>query len=196
MSHCSQCNREAMYDIQGHLLCLEHYTMFANNIRAQQMENIAMINYLSDSIDRTFGLPSRGPRIKMPQPVVNHSPVTYNNIKVDRSVVGSINTAQVARIDVAMRSIQNAGSDEITKAIKELTEAVLNDKEVEANQKNQIIEQLTFLAEQATLPKNQQQLSVIKMVLKAIPLTLNSLTSLTTLWTKWGTTIEQYFKHH
>lgn len=169
--------------------------MFANNIRAQQMENIAMINYLSDSIDRTFGLPPSGPRIKMPQPVVNHSPVTYNNIQVDRSVVGSINTAQVARIDVAMKNIQNAGDKEVTKAIKELTEAILNDKAIEAEQKNQLVEQLTFLAEQAALPKNQQQASVVKMVLKAIPITLSSLTSLSSLWHQWGPTIEQHFQH-
>jgi hypothetical protein len=193
---CSQCSREAMYDVQGHLLCLEHYTMMSNNIRAQQMESIAMINYLSDSIDRTFGLPPRGPRITLPpQTVVNNSPVTNNNINVDRSVVGTINTAQVARIDIAMKNIQNNGSEEVTKAIKALSEAVINNKEVEAIQKNQLIEQLTFLAEQAALPKNQQQTSVIKMVLKAIPATLNTLTSLNTLWVQWGQTIEGFFKH-
>jgi len=72
-----------MYNVQGHLLCLEHYSMFSNNIWAQQMESIAMINYLSDSIDRTFGLPSRGPRIQTPaETVVNNALVTFNKIKV------------------------------------------------------------------------------------------------------------------
>jgi hypothetical protein len=170
--------------------------MFSNNIRAQQMENIAMINYLSDSIDRTFGLPPSGPKIKLPQQtVVNTAPVTFNNIRVDRSVVGSINTAQVARIDVAMKNIKNTGNDDVTQAIKELTEAVVNNEKIETDQKNQIIEQLTFLAEQAALPKAQQQTSVITMVLKAVPLTLSAITSLNTLWTQWGGTIEQYFKH-
>jgi len=109
---CSQCSREAMYNVQGHLLCIEHYTMMSNNLRDAQIQAIAMINYLSDSIDRTFGIAPTGPRISLPpQTVVNNNPTTYNNIKVDRSVVGTINTAQVARINVAMSNIQNSGND-------------------------------------------------------------------------------------
>lgn len=192
---CSQCNSEAMYEIQGHLLCLEHYTMLSNNLRAQQIESMAMMNYLSDSIDRVFGLPPSGPRIEIPHQAVLNSPMTFNHIQIDRSVVGAINTAQVARIDVAMQNIRNQGNEDVSKAIKSLTEAIINDKQANKTEKNQILEQLTFLAEQATLPKSQQQKSVIKMVIKAIPSTLNTISSFSNLWSKWGATIEEFFKH-
>lgn len=193
---CSQCDRDAMYEVKGHLLCLEHFTMMSNNLRQSQIQGMAMINYFSDNIDSIFGLPPRGPRISLPpQTVVNNNPTTNNNIKVDRSFVSSINTGQVARINAAMSNIQNGGNEEVSSAIKSLTESVINNKEIESRQKEEIIEQLTFLAEQATLPKSQQQTSVIKMVLKTVPATLSTLTSLNTLWTQWGRVIEGFFKH-
>jgi len=93
-----------------------------------------------------------------------------------------------------MKNIQNNGNEKVTESIKELSESIINSKEVEALQKNQIIEQLTFLAEQVALPKNQQQNSVIEMVLKTVPVTLGTIASLSSLWTQCSHVIEEYFK--
>jgi hypothetical protein len=51
----------------------------------------------------------------------------FHNIKVDRSVIGSINTGEVKRIDVAMSHIGAYGNEELVKALKEFTEAVINE---------------------------------------------------------------------
>ena len=76
---CDQCNRPAMYNIQGYNLCLEHRTMLINSISGNQLENMAMMNYLRDSIDYTMGVPgSSPPRIQIPVPVVHNAPVTHN----------------------------------------------------------------------------------------------------------------------
>lgn len=192
---CSQCDRQAMYEIQGHLLCLEHRTMLVSSLQQSSAESAAMINYLRDSIDAVFGLPPQGPRIEIPQPVIQNAPVTLNNIKVDRSIVGSINTAQVSRIDVAMENLRNGGEEEVTKAIGALTEAVIKVTQADEEVRNQLIEQLAFLAEQAVLPEQQRQRSVIKIVLGAVSKTIPTITGLTTLWAQWGPVLEHFFQH-
>lgn len=183
-----------MYEIQGHLLCLEHHNMIIKNAQIAQQNNMAMMNYYKDQIDEVFGLPPSSARIHIPQPVVNNSPVTHNHINVSESVVGSINTAQVGRINVAMEQITNEGHEEVGRAIKELTEAIVNNAETDKVLKDKLVEQLGFLAEQATLPKEQRQDSVIKMVLKSIPTTIGVAASLTTVWAQWRQTLTTFFK--
>ena len=190
---CSQCARQAMYDINGHLLCLEHRTMLVQSAQQSQRDNMAMMNYLRDQINETFGLPPSQTRIQVPQDIINHAPVTYNHINVSDSVVGSINTAQVGRIDVAMNRIANGGNEEVANAIKSLTEAVLSSKEVDSGIRDQLIEQLSFLAEQAVLPKAQQQKSVIGIVLETTATTIGAIASLSALWTQWGAVLASHF---
>ncbi|HSW81312.1 MAG TPA: hypothetical protein VLG40_02845 [Candidatus Saccharimonas sp.] len=194
--HCSQCSRAAFYQMQnGSLLCVEHYNMVAQNAQAAMATNAAMINYLSDQIYATFGLPPRGPRIQIPQSGINSASVTYNHINVDRSVIGAINTAQVGRIDVAMDDIQNNGDEDVAKAIRLLTETVIATREIKETEKQQVIEQLAFLAEQATLPQSQRQKSVVKMVLTALAGALTNAASVATIWSQWGGSLTSFFHH-
>lgn len=192
---CSQCNRAAVVQMgNGQFLCVEHYSMLSTAMNEQRRNSMAMMNFYRDQISETFGLPPSGTRINIPRPVINSSPVTYNNISIDRSVVGAVNTAQVARIDVAMENIKNTGHDDVNKALKALTEAVVKSAELERKEQTQVVEELAFLAEQAALPKEQRQKSVIGMVLKAIPLSVTAAADLTTLWTTYGATLVHFFK--
>lgn len=167
--------------------------MIVQNAQVAQQNNMAMMNYHKDQINEIFGLPPSTTRIHIPQPVINNSPVTYNHIDVSKSVVGSINTAQVGRIDIAMEEITNGGNDKVGQAIKELTEAVVNSAEADKALKNELMEQLGFLAEQATLPKAQRQSSVVAMVLKSVPTTIAVAANLTTVWERWGNTLTTFF---
>jgi hypothetical protein len=192
---CSQCNRPAVGQLgNGQPLCVEHYSMISAAMSEQQRNNMAMMNYYRDQIHETFGLPPPDARINIPRPIINQSPVTYNNISIDRSVVGAVNTAQVDRIDVAMDNIKNGGNDEINKAIKALTEAVIKSSELEGKERKQLVEELAFLAEQAALPKAERQKSVVGMVLKAMPLSFAVAADLTTLWAKWEPALAHFFK--
>jgi predicted unusual protein kinase regulating ubiquinone biosynthesis (AarF/ABC1/UbiB family) len=107
--------------------------------------------------------------------------------------VGSVNTAQVGLIDVAMDSINNSGNDEIGQAIKELTEAVINNRELDKNEQGQILEQLAFIAKQAALPEDQRQISIVRTVLNVLQSGLEVATNLTALWTKWGSVLHKFF---
>ena len=196
---CDQCNRPAMYNIQGYNLCLEHRTMLINSMRNNQLEDMAMINYLQDSIAYTLGMPgSQPPRIQIPVPVVHNAPVTHNthnNIRVENSVVGSINTAQVDRISVAMNNITNNDNDDVVQAIKAITEAMVNTTGLDNEIKDQLLGQMAFIAEQAALPANQRQTSVIKPVLTAVSTSLTSVASLATIWAQWGDNLMRFFNN-
>jgi hypothetical protein len=153
-----------------------------------------MINYLRDSISATFGLPPQGPRLQVSQPIIQNAPVTHNHINVDRSIIGSINTAQVERIEVAMNDIKNNGNNEVSEALKSLTEAVISSNEVQAEIRDQLVEQLAFIAEQAVLPDLHRQKSVIKVILGAISSTISTAASLTTLWLQIQPILSNFFK--
>jgi hypothetical protein len=193
--NCSQCDKAAVLHLgNGVPLCVDHYATLSAATSEQQRFNMAMMNFQRDRINETFGLPPSQVRINIPNPVINSSPVTYNNINIDGSVVGTVNTAaQVARIDVAMESIKITGHSEATQAIKELTETIVKSNKVEKEEKEEAIEGLAFLAEQVALPSEQRQTSIIKMVLKKIPDAIGAAADLTTLWLAWAPTLTHLF---
>ena len=194
---CDQCIKPAMYNIQGYDLCLEHHTMLIKSIQGRQLENMAMMNYLQDSIAYTLGAPgAQPPRIQVPVPIVHTAPVTHNthnNIHVENSVIGLINTAQVGRINVAMDNIVNNDDELIVEAIKAVTEAIVNTTELNNETKNQLLEQMAFITEQATLPNSKRQTSVVKPILAAISSSLTNIASLATVWGQWGDNIIRFF---
>lgn len=65
---CSQCPRPALASISGQNLYVEHAAMMSNMVQRQQAQSVAMINYLTEQIEYTVGLPTSGPRIAIPQP--------------------------------------------------------------------------------------------------------------------------------
>lgn len=173
--------------------------MLINSIRGNQLESMAMINYLQDSIAYTMGAPgAQPPRIQVPVPIVHNAPVTHNthnNIHVENSVVGSINTAQVGRISVAMDNITNNDNESVVEAIKAITEAMVNTAELNNETKDQLLEQMAFVAEQATLPTNQRQTSIVRPILTAISTSLTNIASLATIWAQWGDNLIRFFNH-
>lgn len=173
--------------------------MLVNSLQSGQAERMAMMNYLHELIEYTMGVSgAQPPRIQVPVPIVHNAPVTNNtnnNIHVDNSVVGSINTAQVGRINVAMRDISNADNGQVLEAIKAITEAMVNATELESEDKDQLLEQMAFIAEQAVLPNNQRQPSVIKPVLAAVSVSLTNVASLAVIWAQWGGNLIRFFNH-
>jgi hypothetical protein len=182
---CSQCSRPAVASMSGQNLCVEHAAMMANVVQRQQEQSAAMINFLHEQIEYTMGVPSSGPRIAIPQPpptVVHRGNVTNNQFRIDRSVIGAVNTAEVAKIEVSMNNIQNQDSTEFTAAIKELTEAFASNSAMQDSKKEELLEILSYLSNQATLPEQQQQKTLIKRMLSRVPQIIATAADLTTLW--------------
>ncbi len=182
---CSQCSRPAVASMSGQNLCVEHAAMMANIVQRQQEQSAAMINFLHEQIEYTMGVPSSGPRIAIPQPpptVVHRGNVTTNQFRIDRSVIGAVNTAEVAKIEVSMNNIQNQDSTDFTAAIKELTEAFAANAELQEAKKEELLEILSYLSNQATLPEQQQQKTLIKRMLGRVPQIIGTAADLTALW--------------
>lgn len=193
MPSCSQCGKPAIIRLGHNLLCVDCYLKFQQAIQIQNDSLAQEINYLTDMMEATFGIYGVLPRYKVPQPMVHQGPLTFHNIQVDRSVVGSINTGEVQRIDIAMSHIKTSGNEKLVKALKEFTEAVIAETKLDAELKNQIIEQISFLASQAALPKEKQKSGIVKAVLLGIKHTVSTIVSLSSLWDKLQPLLEGIF---
>ena len=102
MTKCSQCPNNAMYQFDKHPLCLDCYTKVMQ-VQNQKLTHLAgEINYLSDFIDETVGIPTYA-RMPKPKPVVDGKKITHNHINVDRSVIGTINTGTINSLNQTLK---------------------------------------------------------------------------------------------
>lgn len=196
---CTQCNRPAVASMSGQNLCVEHAAMMANIVQQHQAQSAAMVNYLTEQIEYTMGVPASGPRIAIPQPsptVVHHGNITNNEFRIDRSVVGAVNTAEVAKIEVSMNNIQNQDSSEFSAAIKALTEAFAANVELQETKKEELLEILSYLSSQATLPEEQQQKTLIKRMLSGVPQIIAGAADLTAIWIAHHQALLNFFNLH
>ena len=185
MPLCNQCGKKpAIYLVGNNPLCMDCYTKLQQTVIQGIPYLQAEINYLTDSIESITGTYGVLPRYKIPQPITTQSALTFNNINVDRSVIGVINTAEVKQIDITMSKIKNSGNEELTKAVKEFTEAVISETKLNNDTKNQIIELISFLTKQSLLNKEKRQNSIIKAVLTHVESLISTIALLLPLWTK------------
>jgi len=186
MARCSQCSKTAIFSVgEGKVpLCIDCYLKLQQAIELQDRRLKEELNYLTDSIEATVGLYGILPRYPIPKPIVRQGPVTLNNITVDRSTIGSINTGEIVNLDVAITSISKSGNENLVKALKEFTQAVIEEKKLNDIIKNQIIEQLSFLANQVNTPKERRKKGIIKAVLSEIRNNISTVAGLVVLWEK------------
>jgi len=183
---CCQCGKTpAIYQIAGNPLCLDCAYKVEQINHMKQQQYIQEMNYLTDHMESVVGLPGVLPRYEVPKPppiIKTQGGLTLNNINVNQSVVGSINTGNIGQIDVALTNIKNGGAEKTAQIIKEFTEAVLEEQKLNNSIKNEIIEQLSFLANQAALPKEGQKKSIIAPILNTIKKSIENISKLLTLF--------------
>jgi len=87
-----------------------------------------MINFLHEQIEYTMGRSFFWATDSHTATTANSCAsrnVTNNQFRIDRSVIGAVNTAEVAKIEVSMNNIQNQDSADFTAAIKSLLRHLL-----------------------------------------------------------------------
>src|ERR1051325_2215311 len=108
---CYNCGKPAMYAVgpEGHEapLCLDcnlkHVQMLA--IQNDQIERT--INYLTESMESTVGLPGVLPRFPERQvKVIQGGNMTLNNISVSNSAIGVLNTGNLEMVDAAISALK------------------------------------------------------------------------------------------
>jgi TPR repeat protein len=108
--------------------------------------------------------------------------MVFNNIRVDNSVIGTINTGNVQAIDVSLTHLHQAGNDQARDALKALTEAILNDTSMTKAQKGELIEQVAFLSEQTTVQPEKRKPGLIKPTLSALTQAAGTVSSIAGAW--------------
>jgi hypothetical protein len=108
-------------------------------------------------------------------------PTVLNNITVNRSVVGTINTGNVEKIDVSLTHLHHSGRDDAKDALKALTEAILGATMPE-DQKGELIEQVAFLSEEAAADADKRRPALIKPVLGALTQAAGTVSAMAGAW--------------
>ena len=181
MPKCSQCPNVAMYQVEGHNLCLHCYEKL-KKIHQQEFTNQAsMINFLRDKIDESLGMPSSS-RIEIPYPVVDKGNVTHTFINIDRSVIGAVNTGTINNLNQSMNNINNQGNQEIAKLLSSFTESMMKSQEITKDTQNQLLEKVAFLAEQILADKSLQKKSMLKDTIESIENKVSTVGSLLAIW--------------
>ncbi|HEC67306.1 MAG TPA: hypothetical protein ENI35_00590 [Candidatus Desulfofervidus auxilii] len=167
---CHNCGKPAIvtYNNGKLALCLDCNLKFQQAQELIFRRNVKMLNYLTAEIEAVGGLPRLFPRYKVSSPVYYKGDLVLNNINIQNSNVGVINTGNVESIDVSLTFLKEQGNEEIAELIKILTKEIIKNKDIVENQKNEILEQLAFITEQLSIPKEQRKTSILKTIFATI----------------------------
>jgi hypothetical protein len=182
MPRCDNCTKEAIHGYpNGMKLCLD-CSLRQQNAAAQQIKLLMQLQEGARAdMDDMLGLPRRQPA----PVVVQRGPMTFNNISVNKSVVGAINTGNVQSIDVAIRDIKQKGTPaaaEMAKALKEFTEATLQATDLEQTAKNDLVEQVAFLTDQLRTKSADRKTGMVSRTLTTIGTAASTSNALVALW--------------
>ncbi len=177
---CGQCSKPSVTAVGPVPLCVDCWHKFeVARTMALRISAIGM-NYALDEMDHVSGLPRTGPRMQVPP--IPQGPIVLNNIKVDNSVVGAINTGNVRVIDVSLTHLHNAGNDRARDTLKALTEAILTDQSLSATQRSELVEQIAFLSEQTVVAAQDRKPGLIKATLGALTQAAGTVSTMAGAW--------------
>jgi hypothetical protein len=206
MSLCFNCRNRATYQIGQRPFCVDCAEKMSQIAARQQQEqllrSVQSANMLNFLLERAESL-SVGPagflgRMPVPQiafPTVKRD-IILNNIKIDRSTIGVLNTGQmqnIEKIDVNISRLGQTQQTDTAEAFRALTEAIVSSGEISKEQRSELVEQLQELSSQSLLQPAQRKTGVIRAVVTGLASTLNTVSALATIWATWGDTIRSGF---
>ena len=189
MPVCDQCGRKALYQVEGHNLCLFCWnTVQQAHINMLNQLN-AMQNYHMDLMADMVGLPRMGPYVETPQPTyiqqANTNLNTTNNIRVESgSQVGVISAGALSYVDKAVTVFNKSGNQDLAKELREFAQAVVDSTEVAVETQRKILESLQFIISESAKQKSQRNTSVLGTVLDNLRSMLGTVERLGMMWEK------------
>lgn len=197
---CRNCSKPVLFmmgDSQKAIpFCLDCVAKFQEVVDRQQDRTSQLLNYLAAHIEATVGLPGLVPRMPLRQSrtVIQQGGLTMNNIHIDRSNIGLVNTGIIGTVDTAVGVMKASGEDAGAKAFKELTEKVVANADADAVTKNKIIELLSVLASEATAPKERRRGAAMRTLLVELTSVCSGVASLAQLYQQYAPAIEAFFR--
>lgn len=175
-------------------LCLDCNLKLAQ-VTALQLDLCGrMFNYHTAEAEAALGVGGILPRFPERQ-VIQGGSVTLNNIRLDRSVVGVLNTGTIETVDAAVTALGAAHEEGVADAVKALAEAVAASTGATAEQKNQVLEILSVLATEATAPKEKRRSAAMRPLLQELSTHVGAIASLAPLWLQYGPVLVQAFRN-
>lgn len=189
---CHQCTKLAFSNYGGVNLCIDCLYKIKQIEKQDFIERATMINYLSDQMDETVGIPSFS-RIQVPQTMLHQDRIIKNYIQVDRSVIGSINTGVIGSLNQTMENIANNIDENLAKLLSAFIKEAIESKEIESEKKEELLEKLTFLSEQVLTPLEKRKTSLAKTILSSVKDIVTSVVGLERIWQKIEPILNQLF---
>ena len=132
--------------------------------------------------DAEFALPFP---IQLPRYAVRQFPVsgdlTLNNIKIDRSTIGVLNTGIITNLDSAVTALNEQGQSALGNGLANFTQAVIASELAPAT-KEQVIELLSTLSAEATAPPETRRRALLRPLLSEVATLVGGAAGLIALW--------------
>ena len=91
---CSQCEKPAIGLVGEHPLYVDCYHKLQQTNQIYSASVYSYMNFLIGEMESAIGVYGATPRIEVPTPIVHQGPVNFHNIRVDKSIIGVINTGE------------------------------------------------------------------------------------------------------
>jgi len=188
---CSQCSRAAVAAVNDIALCVNCYHQFQVARTLDLRAHAMFYNLAAEQMDYTVGFGPTTPKMQVPD--IPRGPVILNNIKVSDSVVGSINTGTVEKIDVNITYLKKTGSDALSAGLKRLTEAIANDTSLPEDDKDRMLDQVSFISEQAVGAAKDRRPGMLRAAFESLNHNAPLISAVADAWTAVGPLIKSAF---
>ena len=192
---CSQCDKPAIGEFgpQNLALCIDCNLKLAQAqaIRQDNLERI--MNYATDNMDAITGI-TEGSKKFPPRPKPVHiQGATFNNIRVQNSAIGMLNTGTIECIDSAITAISGSSDEAAARAIRELSEAIISDSCLSKEQKDQLLQMMSLISTEATAPHGARRGFAVRPVLQEMANLIAGSASLMELWDRVRPVLDRLF---
>lgn len=178
---CSQCGGPPLIKLSkdGPILCLNCYEKVDYLKQINLSRLIDLYNFLQYQSDLAIGF-----LFGVRPPIPNFIPekrgplMNYNNIKVDNSTIGSINTGVIGSLDNSISQIKSSGLTQESKILSDLTQSVIESQELSRQSRDEILEYLNVIASEILKPPSNRSKNVLYTLMNSIKPLLQSISSL------------------
>lgn len=185
---CTQCGNVAMFRVGGHPLCLSCTERVDAKQEADFSRSAAVQNMLAERLDAMMPIGGvRMPRVNIPSRP-RAVPIKMEQVFVQNSVVGSINSGTIQKLDVSLKDVRLADTN-AGKALEELLREVQNEASLSVEARRESLELLSAIAEQLTRPKEQQEPTIIRLIAKRANELLTVSDRLASVWSAFCATV-------
>jgi uncharacterized protein YfbU (UPF0304 family) len=179
-----------MYDSPAGPLCLDCYKKVQEIAATAYVIKQHELNVLKKEFNDVAGIEIAS---IVPVPDALSRKTVMNVVKIDRSIIGAVNTGKIEHLEVAMGDMVKGGSKQLADVVKMFTEAALKEKALDQKAKSELLDQIRFLLEEAKTAKKDQKPGAIKSVMSGIEKAVAVSASLLKVWQEAYAAFGPYF---